>query len=92
MAFACLAAAKVRLVGTKSKTRLVVFGEVVSRLPWNDMQIVETIYSTRHTFEIVEDSAGVPGSTRYYVHKDGVRTQGSYPTIATAVAAAKEQA
>ena len=56
------------------------------------MQIVETIYSTRHTFEIVEDSAGVPGSTRYYVHKDGVRTQGSYPTIAAAVAAAKELA
>jgi hypothetical protein len=53
--------------------------------------VVETIYGKYHKFEIVKDSGGVFGSIKFYIHRDGKRYSGSYSSLSSAVAAAKDE-
>lgn len=56
----------------------------------DDEDVVETLYSEHHKFEIIKKSSIIT-SPKYYLHKDGEPYRGSFSGLDDAVDAAHEE-
>lgn len=57
----------------------------------SDKELVETVYSKHHKYEIYRKSGGVFGSPTYQIYRDGKPHLGSFSSLKDAVERARKE-